>query len=192
MVHLIKNLVYRPMLLGQLTKIIASYIVLLIYSCGTDEGSPNESSNDDGAEDILYYKPALIFSPDSFDIEVGDNFNTIVYAMGPENLRGVSVIIEYDSTKLKIDYINDGNLSSGSSSMFFVDTISSGVIEIVSVYISDNAQSVDNDISIAEIVFKSISPGISQIKFNRDSEMVDPDGNQIQIRHRGIGFIDAK
>ena len=40
--------------------------------------------------------------------------------------------------------------------------------------------------------FKSISPGISQIKFNRDSEMVDPDGNQIQIRHRGIGFIDAK
>ena len=192
MVYLFKKLVCRSILIGQSIKILTSSIVLLFYACGDEAGGPNESSNDEGAEDILYYKPALIFSPDSFDIQVGDNLNTTVYAMGPENLRGVSVIIEYDSTKLIIDYIDNGQLSTGTNSMFFVDTLTSGVIEIVSVYISDNAESVNNDISIAQIVFKSISSGTSQIKFDRDSEMVDPDGNQIQIRHRGIGFIDAK
>ena len=112
--------------------------------------------------------------------------------MGPENLRGISVIVEYDTSKLKIDYFNDGNFSSGSNSMFFVDTARSGIIEIVSVYINDNSQSVSNDISVGQIAFESISSGISEINFNRDSEMVIPDGDQILIRHRGIGFINAK
>ena len=192
MVCLIKKLVNRLILLGQLKKIIPMQLALLIFSCGTDEGSPNDSSSQDDTGDILYYKPALIFSPDSFDIDVGENFITTVYAMGPENLRGISVIIEYDTSKLKIDYFNDGNFSSGSNSMFFVDTASSGIIEIVSVYINDNSQSVSNDISIGQIAFESISSGISEINFNRDSEMVNPDGDQIQIRHRGIGFINAK
>ena len=192
MVCLIKKLVNRLILLGQLKKIIAIHMALLIFSCGTDGASPNESSGQEDTGDILYYKPALIFSPDSFDIDAGDNFITTVYAMGPENLRGISVIIEYDTSKLKIDYFNDGNFSSGSNSMFFVDTASSGSIEIVSVYINDNSQSVSNDISIVQIAFESISSGISEINFNRDSEMVNPDGDQIQIRHRGIGFINAK
>ena len=193
MVCLIKKLVNRLILLGQLKKIIPMQFALLIFSCGTtDEGSPNDSSNQDDTGDILYYKPALIFSPDSFDIDVGENFITTVYAMGPENLRGIVVIIDYDTSKLKIDYLNDGNFSSGSNSMFFVDTASSGIIEIVSVYINDNSQSVSNDISIGQIAFESISPGISEINFNRDSEMANPDGDQIQIRYRGIGFINAK
>ena len=112
--------------------------------------------------------------------------------MGPEKLRGISVTIEYDTTKLKIDFLNDGNFSSGANSVFFIDTVNSGLIDIVSVYMSNNTQSISNDISIAQVAFESISSGISQINFNQKSEMVDPDGNQIQIRHRGVGFINAE
>ena len=192
MIYLIKILLYKPLLLVRLKKLLAIHIVLLIFSCDTNSGSPNESLTNDDTDGISYNEPALIFVPDSFEIEVGDKFITTVYVMGPEKLRGISVTIEYDTTKLKIDFLNDGNFSSGANSVFFIDTVNSGLIDIVSVYMSNNTQSISNDISIAQVAFESISSGISQINFNQKSEMVDPDGNQIQIRHRGVGFINAE
>ena len=100
--------------------------------------------------------------------------------------------IFFDAGIVDLKDVRSGQFAESSNSMFFVDTASSGIIEIVSVYINDNSQSVSNDISIGQIAFESISSGISEINFNRDSEMVNPDGDQIQIRHRGIGFINAK
>ena len=64
--------------------------------------------------------------------------------------------------------LNPDDLNLSTNSMFFVDNDSPGIIEIISVYISDDATSISEDISIAKIVFKSVSQGESHLKFNRE------------------------
>ena len=192
MVYLYKKLIC--VLIGHGLRFKPMMIVMfLFFSCGRDSSGPNDPLEaDNNTDGLLYNKPALIFSPDTFEIQVDNYITTTVYAMGPENLRGVSVIIEYDTTKLIFFNIENGQFSSETNSMFFVDNDSPGIIEIISVYISDDATSISEDISIAKIVFKSVSQGESHLKFNRECEMVDPDGNEILIRHRGTGVIYAE
>ncbi|SVB50203.1 uncharacterized protein METZ01_LOCUS203057 [marine metagenome] len=112
--------------------------------------------------------------------------------MGPENLRGANVVFQYDQNKLSVLNITVGGLSAGSNPLFFVDTDTPGIVEIVSVSLNVDSTSINQNLSIAQISFTATSTGQSTLDFQPECEMLDPDGNSIEIKGFGQGVVDAQ
>ena len=174
-------------------KLFFILFVLLFLGCENDiTGLDDIRTNplDEGQAD--YEVPAFVFYPDQFDVSLGASFQAEIFAMGAENLRGVNVVIEYDQNKLNLLNVNSGTLSPGSNPMFFVDTDTPGQAEIVAVYLSSDSASVSGNIKIAEMVFTAKSIGSSILNFTSDCEMLDPDGNLIEIKGFAQGVVNAQ
>jgi len=174
-------------------KLFSTIFVLLFLGCENDiTGLDDIRSNPLDEGQANYEVPAFVFYPDQFDVGLGASFQAEVFAMGAENLRGVNVVIEYDQNKLNLLNVNSGTLSPGSNPMFFVDTDTPGQAEIVAVYLSSDSASVSGNIKIVEMVFTAKSIGSSILNFTSDCEMLDPDGNLIEIKGFAQGVVNAQ
>ena len=166
--------------------------VFFFLSCENDvTGVDDLLDNPLDENQVDYDVPAFVFYPSLFDVSLGQSFQTQIYAMGVENLRGVNVLIEYDETKLSLQNLNNGSLADGTNPLFFTDTDTPGRIEISSVYMSADSGSVDGNQKIAELIFSTISIGSSTIDFMNESEMLDPDDNLIEIKGFAQGVVNA-
>ena len=174
-------------------KILITLIALLFLGCQEDiTGLDDVLVNPLDETQVTYETPAFVFYPDQFDVGLGTSFQAEIFAMGVENLRGVSVIIQYDQNKLNLLNVNSGTLSPGSNPMFFVDTDTQGLAEIVAVYLSSDSASVSGNIKIAEMVFTAKSIGSSTLDFTSDCKMLDPDDNLIEIKGFAQGVVNAQ
>ena len=174
-------------------KLFFILFVLLFIGCEDDiTGLDDILINPLDETQVDYETPAFVFYPDQFDISLGASFQAEVFAMGAENLRGVNVVIQYDQNKLNLVNVNSGTLSPGSNPMFFVDTDTPGQAEIVAVYLSSDSASVSGNIKIVEMVFTAKSIGSSILNFTSECEMLDPDGNLIEIKGFAQGVVNAQ
>ena len=174
-------------------RFLSTLIVFVFLSCGNEITTTEELRNNPlDAEQATYETPALVFFPSEFTPTLGGSFQTEVFAMGPENLRGANVVFQYDQNKLSILNITVGGLSAGSNPLFFVDTDTPGIVEIVSVSLNADSISINQNLSIAQISFTATSTGQSTLDFQPECEMLDPDGNSIEIKGFGQGVVDAQ
>ena len=97
-------------------KLFTILFVLLFLGCENDITGLDDIRTtplDEGQAN--YEVPAFVFYPDQFDVGLGASFQTEVFAMGPENLRGANVVFQYDQNKLSILNVTAGGLSAGSN-----------------------------------------------------------------------------
>ena len=172
-----------------------SFIILItffILSCENDVTGLEEILDNPLDENQVDYEvPAFVFYPKEFDVNLGTSFQVDIYAMGAENLRGVNVVLEYNSNKLSLQNINNGGLAAGSNPIFFEDSDGQGQVEIVAVYMNQDSISVNGNIKVAELVFNATSIGSSTIDFLPECEMLDPDDNPIEIKGFAQGIVNA-
>lgn len=145
---------------------------------------------DEGQAD--YEVPAFVFYPNQFDVSLGASFQTEVFAMGAENLRGVNVLVQYDPSKLSLQNVHNGGMAIGSNPMFFTDTDTPGQVEIIAFYLNSDSASINGNIKIAELVFTTSSIGESTLDFLPECEMLDPDDNLIEIKGFAQGVVNAQ
>jgi len=84
---------------------------------------------------------------------------------------------------------DDGGSISGSAYIFYGDLTAP---TISSVYLNADSTSINQNISIAQISFTATSTGQSTLDFQSECEMLDPDGNSIEIKGFGQGVVDAQ
>ena len=84
-------------------RFLSTLIVFVFLSCGNEITTTEELRNNPlDAEQATYETPALVFFPSEFTPTLGGSFQTEVFAMGPENLRGANVVFQYDQNKLSV------------------------------------------------------------------------------------------
>ena len=148
--------------------------------------------------------PAFSISPKSSDVTIGTIFSTDIFILEDADsgayIGGAKAVVTYDPNTLEFVKAINGDVSTGSAPLFFVDDSSKGKVEIVSVFISVDSSGLNagNNLLLATLQFRSLAEGSDTLKFDRienDScyissttcELVDPDDQPILIR----GFEDS-
>tara|TARA_B100000686_G_scaffold355334_1_gene472837 strand:+ start:4131 stop:4730 length:600 start_codon:yes stop_codon:yes gene_type:complete len=190
--------------------ILSIFILFFFAGCQNEVGAlENELDNPLDMTQVKCGLPALVFSPNHYDVTVGVTFNTDIYLMdSTESDRwygGVKAVVNYNPNKLELIQVNGGDYSAGSAPLFFANDSTDGRIEIISIFVSSDSSgfNASSNIFLAEIEFLSLSEGTDTLAFERrenDScmitetacELVDPDDQLIFIQSYGDGVVNAK
>jgi hypothetical protein len=136
--------------------------------------------------------PALLFFPDEININTNEIFTVSVYALDVQNVAGAYININYDQDKLMLIAINSGTFFSDlKDPLYFSETQNSGKIELYTVFFGADSSSVSGTGSFFSIMFAASANGASSLTFGTDSELVDPDDIQIEIKGFGEGLVNA-
>ena len=75
--------------------------------------------------------------------------------------------------------------------LYFSETQNSGKIELYTVFFGADSSSVSGAGSFFSIMFAASASGASSLTYGTDSELVDPDDIQIEIKGFGEGLVNA-
>ncbi len=178
-------------------KHITIFILLLLMACEEvlikipeevyDNPLDIEHITEEGIE-----TPALLFFPDEININTNEIFTVSVYALDVQNVAGAYININYDQDKLMLIAINSGTFFSDlKDPLYFSETQNSGKIELYTVFFGADSSSVSGTGSFFSIMFAASANGASSLTFGTDSELVDPDDIQIEIKGFGEGLVNA-
>jgi len=177
-------------------KHITIFILLLLMACEEALKVPQEVY--DNPLDIEHITeegietPALLFFPDEININTNEIFTVSVYALGVQNVAGAYININYDQDKLMLIAINPGTFFSDlQDPLYFSETQNSGKIELYTVFFGADSSSVSGAGSFFSIMFAASASGASSLTYGTDSELVDPDDIQIEIKGFGEGLVNA-
>ena len=169
--------------------------VFLFLSCAkeipTEEGV---FDNPLDAEEVTYDTPALTFYPNKIETGIGTSVPVQVFALSVEDVTGSFVRVEYEKSKLRVLSVRAGDFFSDSQDPIFLynDNDASGWVDIHTSFLGSDSVSVTGTGSLAEIVFTTLTSGISVLNYGQSSELVNKDDVQIQIKGFGTGTIDAQ
>ena len=190
--------------------ILSIFILFFFAGCQNEVGAlENELDNPLDMTQVKCGLPALVFSPNHYDVTVGGTFNTDIYLMdSTESDRwygGVKAVVNYNPNKLELIQVNGGDYSAGSAPLFFANDSTDGRIEIISIFVSSDSSGINgsNNILLAELEFLSLTEGADSLLFERTAndscmfmstscELVDPDDELVPIRDYGDGVVNAQ
>ena len=103
-------------------------------------------------------------------------------------------IRDSEKSKLRVLSVRAGDFFSDSQDPIFLynDNDASGWVDIHTSFLGSDSVSVTGTGSLAEIVFTTLTSGISVLNYGQSSELVNQDDVQIQIKGFGTGTIDAQ
>tara|TARA_S200000501_G_scaffold98676_1_gene92038 strand:- start:52400 stop:52987 length:588 start_codon:yes stop_codon:yes gene_type:complete len=181
------------------------FFTLILSGCTNDLTDLESELNNPLDSDLLKCGlPAFSISPRSSNVTIGTIFSTDIFILeDPDSstyIGGAKAVVKYDPIALEFVKAINGDISTGSDPLFFVDDSSKGKVEIISVFISGDSSGLNagNNLLLATLQFRSLAEGSDTLKFDRtedDScnisfttcELVDPDDQPILIR----GFEDS-
>jgi len=137
--------------------------------------------------------PALIFMPDTMNVNVGNPVTARVFIMGSENLRGVHLRIGYDAAALAVSSAEIGDyFPAGAQSIFvYEDHSTEGYVDIYTSYVGSDSLSTNGNANLANVVFNSTLAGETKLEFKAETELVDPVDSPIAIKGLGVGVVNA-
>ena len=139
--------------------------------------------------------PALIFMPDTMNVNVGNPVTARVFIMGSENLRGVHLRIGYDAAALAVSSAEIGDISQivGKVSIFLYENHpTEGFVDIYTSYVGSDSLSTNGNANLANVVFNSTLAGETKLEFKAETELVDPVDIPIAIKGLGVGVVNAQ
>jgi len=147
----------------------------------------------DNILDVEYNDPpALLFSPNNYSSSTGKEVDVDLYALKVVDVAGMRARILYDDSKLEVLGVSSGEFFSGTESPLFVyDDDGSGRLDIYSV-IMGTEKKVSGSGKIAIIKFFVKRSGEALLNLSDESQLLDTNGNEIEIRSLGQGVISAQ
>jgi len=173
-------------------KLLLPVILFLWWSCEELPTEVYDNPIDD--EETPLDLPALVFFPDSVNVQLGTGTTLEVFAMGLENLSGAYIQVEYDQNRLSLLSLNVGDFFETAEEITFFtehDEVT-GVVDIYTSYLGADSVSVDGTGSLAYLVFTTTMAGLTNVTYTANCELVDPDNTPIVIASFGEGVINAE
>lgn len=176
------------------TRTVLAIISMVFLSCEVPTGdfeNPLDWEN-------LYKKgvevPALVFVPDEVTVSVGDSVELRIIALEVNNVRGVSVTVKYDTTRLELKSVKAGDFLRGGNDPLFVyeKNSQSMTLDIHTVCLGPDSLSYSGTGSVAKIVFSVLAEGLSTVTIAGKSECVDPSDEPIQLETFGSAYINVE
>lgn len=142
----------------------------------------------------VFEMPALVFFPDTAEVNVGSSITIKVFAMEVNNLSGSHIQVSYNKNKLQLLSLNAGDFFSGASELIFIteNDPTSGTLDIYTSFLGGDTVSVSGTGSLADLVLTATSSGVSKVTYTGECELADPDDNLIEIKGFGEGVVNAK
>ena len=179
-------------------RLISKYIsILVILLVGCVELPTESFTNPLDAEEQAskgIEPPALIFMPDTMNVNVGNPVTARVFIMGAENVRGVHLRIGYDAAALAVSSAEIGDISQivGKVSIFLYENHpTEGYVDIYTSYVGSDSLSTNGNVNLVNIVFNSTLAGETKLEFKAETELVDPVDSPIAINGLGVGVVNA-
>ena len=147
----------------------------------------------DNILDVEYNDPpALLFSPNNYSSSTGKEVDVDLYALKVVDVAGMRARIIYDDSKLEVLGVSAGEFFSSSESPLFVfDDDGTGQLDIYSV-IMGTEKKVSGSGKIAIIKFLVKRTGEALLNLSDESQLLDSNGNDIEIKSLGQGVIIAQ
>jgi len=174
------------------TKLILISALFIWWSC--EDIQPDVYDNPIDDEETPLDTPALVFFPDSVNVQLGTGTTLQVFAMGIDNLSGAHIQIEYDQNRLTLLSLTVGDFFETAEEITFFsqhDEVT-GVIDIYTSYLGADSVSVDGTGSLAYLVFTTTMAGLTNVTYSTSCEFVDPENTPINIASFGEGVINAQ
>ena len=179
---------------NQSNQFISLFLLLFIFllSCDIpeDEFENPLDLETNAAKGI--FPPALVFSSDSLNINSGEKFNIDIYALEIDSVSGAQIEIEYFSSSIVIDSLSNGDFFQGDNDPIFIIEDGENKLIIYITYLGSAGQTVSGTGIIASISFRSLIPGLTQLKVSTNSILLDKNANPIEIKGYGKVKISAK
>jgi len=169
-------------------------VVTLFLLTACLHAPPESYQNDIDPEVATLETPALLFSPNPLNVNLGFSGSLKVYAKAVERLSGAYIEINYNKDKLSLLSVNPGNFIDSTENGIFFESHdpSTGTIEINTSYLGIDSTSVSGTKYLAVLVFTTVSSGKSIVQFTSNCELLDPDDIPIEIKGFGVGGIYAE
>jgi len=145
-------------------------------------------------ENGVFEMPALVFFPDTVDVNIGGSVTLKVFAMEVNNLSGSHIQVSYNKNKLQLLSVNEGDFFSGAEDLIFLteNNPATGVLDIYTSFLGGDTVSVSGTGSLADLVLTATSSGMSSVTYTGACELANPDDNTIEIKGFGVGVVDAQ
>lgn len=170
---------------------------VFIFSCSNDVPDPASEEIFDNPldeEEVDYDLPALTFFPVEVGVAAGTSFGVDVFALGFENLAGISIRITFDENRITAASIIPGTIfqDDDSDPIFFSEiNAEDGWINLTASFLGSDSASVSATGSVAQLTFTAVATGDSKLQFGSECEMVDPDDVVLEIKGFGEASITA-
>ena len=136
--------------------------------------------------------PALLFNPNNYASSTGKEVDVELYALKVVDVAGMRARIIYDDSKLEVLGVSPGEFFSGTESPLFVYVDDgSGQLDIYSV-IMGTENKVSGSGKIANVKFFIKRSGEALLNLSDESQLLDTNGDEIEIKSLGQGVISAQ
>ena len=150
--------------------------VFLIISCATYDKNLDNPNDNTANEEIGVFPPSIVFFPKEQIKTMADSVSLGAYIVFSDtstiSFSGAHLNVLYDESILELDSLVPGWIGPGSftdsnkTTPLFTYSVSDGIIDIFTYYLSTSDISIDSLTHVAEIWFKPISTGESIIEYD--------------------------
>ena len=137
------------------------------------------------------FPPALIFSPNQVNTEIGQVVPIDIAALEVQGVGGIYAQVKYDSSILSVISVKPGQFFSGDQSPFFLFEDQGGILDVYISYLSSETFA-NGTGDVATINFQINAEGNALIEITANSELMNPSDIPIKINGYGKGVIIAK
>jgi hypothetical protein len=174
-------------------KLLLTPIIIAFLGCELSDGVFENPLDREVASSKGITPPALVFYPDFVTTTAGGSAATSVYALDISGVGMAEIIINYNQNKVSVGSVAKGELFQGGNQPFFhYEDDGSGVLTVYIGYLGPDGNSVSGTGNIANIVFSTLSAGLSEVSISTSSRILDPDAKAITLNGYGKGTIDAQ
>ena len=138
------------------------------------------------------FPPALVFTPDSVDINLGESIAIDLYALAVDTISGAQIEIDYFSSALSILSIEKGDFFQGDFAPIFIFDDKKDKLIIYVTYMGPNKTNITGTGIIATITIKAKVPGSTFFSVSKNSVLLNQNATQIEINGFGRSLINAK
>ena len=138
--------------------------------------------------------PALMFYPRMHTTSAGAVGNRVTFqimAEEVENLTAVEFNVNFDTDKLSLVSVDQGNMLQISGESIFLTNYTVGSLNVISAALGGNQPSVDGTGVLMELTMEVINsnPGTTTLEFDGSAVFRDPDNNDIPINETVSGLV---
>lgn len=135
--------------------------------------------------------PALIFSPNKLNAEVGEIVSVNISVLEVDGVGGIHAQVQYDANILSISTVKTAPFFKGDQDPLFIYEDQGGILDVYISYLGPETI-VSGTGDVATITFHVNTKGNATIQITESSELLGPNDIPIKIKGHGKGVIIAK
>ena len=165
---------------------------LMILSCTIPEDAFENPLDLEANAAKGIYPPALVFSPDSFNIKSGELIVFDLYALAVDSVAGAQIEIDYFASSLDLISYEQGDFFKSNAAPIFIVEDKNGKLFIYVTFMGPEKTNISGTGNIATITFISKIQGSTVISVNKSTLLLNQNAKEITINGFGRSIINVK